>query len=89
MNASPEELVATICFGAAVFHTFCTKFFAIWAEKFRQGSLAENFLHYMAEVEVVFGLWAGVFFAYLSLSHNVDHAVKYLESVNFTITDCP
>jgi hypothetical protein len=84
MNASPEELVATICFGAAVFHTFCTKFFAIWAEKFRQGSLAENFLHYMAEVEVVFGLWAGVFFAYLSLSHNVDYAVKYLESVNFT-----
>lgn len=84
MNPSPEELVATICFGAAVFHTFCTKFFAIWAEKFRPGSLAENFLHYMAEVEVVFGLWAGLFLTYLSLRHNVDYAVKYLEGVNFT-----
>jgi hypothetical protein len=84
MNPSPEELVATICFGAAVFHTFCTKFFAQWAARFRQGSLAENFLHYMAEVEVVFGLWSCLFLGYLGLQHNVDYAVKFLETVNFT-----
>jgi predicted cation transporter len=84
MSPSPEELVATVCFGAAVFHTFCTKFFAIWADRCKQGSLAENILHYMAEVEVVFGLWAGLYLFYLSLRHNVDHAVNYLETVNFT-----
>lgn len=84
MNPLPEELVATICFGAAVFHTFCTKFFAIWAGKFREGSLAENFLHYMAEVEVVFGLWSCLFLVYLGLRHNVDYAVAHLEKTNFT-----
>lgn len=84
MNPSPDELIATICFGAAVLHTFCTKFFARWASRYRPGSFAENLLHYLAEVEVVFGLWACVFLTYLSVRHNFDFGVKYLESVNFT-----
>jgi hypothetical protein len=78
------EYVATFCFVAAVVHTFFTRWFADQAAKFREGSLMENLLHYMAEVEVVFGLWAIPFLGFLILRDNLDAAVKYLETVNFT-----
>lgn len=84
VSTSPENLVATACFVAAVIHTFSTKLFARWAHRYPNGSFAENILHYFAEVEVVFGLWAFVFLGYLSLTHNLDFAVSYLETVNFT-----
>ena len=78
------EYVATFCFAAAVIHTFFTRWFAEQAGKFREGSLMENLLHYMAEVEVVFGLWAIPFLGFMILRDNLDAAVKYLETVNFT-----
>ncbi len=84
MTTFSVEQVATICFGGAVLHTFLTKFFAQLADRYPQGSLAENLLHYLAEVEVVFGLWAAGFLGYLSYAKDVNTAVRYLESVNFT-----
>jgi hypothetical protein len=84
MNASPIEFAATICFAGAVTHTFFTKAFARLARKFPDGSLAENILHYLAEVEVVFGLWSLGFLSYVSSQESLDVAVKYLERVNFT-----
>jgi hypothetical protein len=78
------EYVATFCFAAAVIHTFFTRWFAEQAGKFREGSLMENLLHYLAEVEVVFGLWAIPFLGFMIVKDNLDTAVKYLESVNFT-----
>ena len=78
------EYVATFCFAAAVFHTFLTRYFAALASKFPEGSLAENILHYLAEVEVIFGLWSIPFLGYLAMTHSLDHAVRYLEGVNFT-----
>lgn len=84
MSAIKLEYVATFCFAAAVIHTFFTRWFADQARKFREGSLMENLLHYLAEVEVVFGLWAIPFLAVIIFRNNLDSAVKYLESVNFT-----
>lgn len=64
MSASPEpiELLATVLFTLAVLHTFCVKQFAQWAHRYPSGSLAENVLHFLAETEVVFGLWAAALF---------------------------
>lgn len=84
MSAIKLEYVATFCFAAAVIHTFFTRWFADQARKFREGSLMENLLHYLAEVEVVFGLWSVPFLAVIIFRNNLDSAVKYLESVNFT-----
>lgn len=78
------EFIATFCFFAAVVHTFFTRWFANQAAKFKEGSLMENLLHYLAEVEVVFGLWSVHFLASIILKQNLDAAVKYLETVNFT-----
>jgi len=78
------EYVATACFAAAVAHTFLTRQFALLARKFKEGSLMENLFHYLAEVEVVFGLWSIPFLGFLVFSQNLDFAVKYLESIDFT-----
>ncbi len=56
------ELLATVLFGLAVVHTFCVRRFAHWAHQFPPGSVSENLLHFLAETEVVFGLWAAVLF---------------------------
>ena len=62
MNPSLIQLVATILFAIAVLHTFCVKKFAHWAHKYPQGSIQENLLHFLAETEIVFGIWAAVLF---------------------------
>ena len=62
MNPTPIEIAATVLFVLAVLHTFAVKYFARWAHKYPHGSIPENTLHFLAETEVVFGLWAAVLF---------------------------
>jgi hypothetical protein len=77
------EKVATFCFGLAVLHTFLVKRFQHLAIKFKEGSVAENFFHLLGEVEIVFGLWSGIFLIWISLLEGKAFAIKYLESRNF------
>lgn len=78
------ELFAAICFALAILHTFSVKAFQHWAGKYPQGSVAENLLHLLGEVEAVFGLWAGVLLIFMMFAQGVDSAIQYLESRNFT-----
>ena len=87
MSASPEpiELLATVLFTLAVLHTFCVKQFAQWAHRYPSGSLAENLLHFLAETEVVFGLWAAaLFLGIAALKGSVQTAIDYINSLDFT-----
>ena len=85
MTATSVELLATVLFGIAVLHTFCVKRFAHWAHRFPPGSVAENLLHFLAETEVVFGLWAAVLFLGIAgLRGSMQEAVAYIEGLNFT-----
>lgn len=85
MNATPAEILATSLFALAVLHTFSVKRFAHWAHRFPRGSIQENLLHFLAETEVVFGLWAAALFAGIAaLNGSVHEAVHYIESLNFT-----
>lgn len=85
MNPSSSEILATALFILAVLHTFSVSRFAHWAHKYPRGSIAENVLHFLAETEVVFGLWAAVLFACVALVEgSVNKAVHYIESLNFT-----
>jgi hypothetical protein len=79
------ELLATVLFGLAVLHSFCVKRFAHWAHQYPAGSVPENLLHFLAETEVVFGLWAAtLFLGIAALKGSFDDPVKYIESLNFT-----
>jgi len=85
MNASPIEILATSLFVLAVLHTFAVKRFAHWAHRYPEGSIMENILHFLAETEVVFGLWGAALFAGIAaLKHSLHDAVVYIEGLNFT-----
>lgn len=85
MSATPAEILATSLFALAVLHTFSVKKFAHWAHQHPKGSIRENLLHFMAETEVVFGLWAAALFAGIAaLKGSVHEAVHYIESLNYT-----
>src|SRR5688572_13824435 len=78
------EVIASICFGLAVLHTFSVKAFQRMAARFPEGSIGENSLHLLGEVEIVFGLWAAVYLACFTALAGIPPAIAYLESLNFT-----
>ncbi|MDB6066561.1 MAG: hypothetical protein JWR26_2769 [Pedosphaera sp.] len=81
----PIELLASVLFGLAVLHTFCVKRFAHWARRFPPGSVGENLLHFLAETEVVFGLWAAaLFLGIAALKGSFHDAVNYVEGLDYT-----
>mgnify|MGYP006272685669 FL=1 len=75
--------MGTLFFAIAVLHTFTVKRFQSIANQFPEGSVLENVFHLLGEVEVVFGVWAGIWFAYFSLSHSYSEALNYIENLNF------
>ncbi len=94
MNPTTIQLVGTILFALAVVHTFLVSKFQKLAHKYPEGSIGENFFHFLGEVEAVFGIWAAIFLAFRSCvegfavyddaHHVVGGALHYMESLNFT-----
>ena len=84
MNPSVIEIAATVIFTLAVIHTFLVSKFAHIAHKYPEGSIGENFFHFMAEVEAVFGMWSVVFVCVVIGVDGLNAPVTYLESLNFT-----
>lgn len=84
MNPTVVQLAATIIFAIAILHTFLVSKFAHIAHKYPEGSMGENFFHFMAEVEAVFGMWAAVFLLFMIGVEGLNAPIKYLESLNFT-----
>ncbi len=78
------EMFATVFFVLAVLHTFTCGFFQRLANRWPEGSLQENLFHLLGEVEVVFGLWAGVFTFVGVLTVGLGPIVEYLEGLSFS-----
>ncbi|MBC7967114.1 MAG: hypothetical protein H7Z17_14465, partial [Fuerstia sp.] len=82
MNPTSQEILATVLFTCAVIHTFCVKQFATLAHKYPEGSIGENLFHFLAETEVVFGLWASALFVGIAvLNGSIHAAVDYIDSL--------
>jgi hypothetical protein len=84
MNPTVIQLAATIIFAIAILHTFLVSKFAHIAHQYPEGSMGENFFHFMAEVEAVFGMWAAVFLLIVIGVEGFHAPVSYLESLDFT-----
>jgi hypothetical protein len=84
MNPTIIQVAATVIFAIAILHTFLVSKFAHIAHHYPEGSMGENFFHFMAEVEAVFGIWALVFLVFMMAVSGVHAPVEYLESLNFT-----
>lgn len=84
MNPSIIEVAATVIFALAILHTFLVSKFAHIAHHYPEGSMGENFFHFMAEVEAVFGIWAAVFLLFRMSVEGISSPIHYLEELNFT-----
>jgi hypothetical protein len=68
-------------FALALIHTFSTKFFEHLAHT---RPAHAGMWHLLAEVEIVFGVWAMVFMALMGIMEGFAPAMQYLDSRNFT-----
>lgn len=85
IQADPFNVVATGIFLLAILHTFAASRFAALAHRARAGSLRSELLHFAGEVEVVFGLWALVLLAAMTIEKGWEAATHYFnDSVNYT-----
>src|SRR5687768_8381495 len=97
--ANPFNAVATTIFVMAIVHTFVASRFTRWAHLLQHAaddrarragrpvrpSVGAELLHFLGEIEVVFGLWAIVLVAAIVFMHDWPAASHYLnESVNYT-----
>lgn len=77
------EMAGTVIFVLAVLHTFFVSRFNRLAHRFPPGSIAENLCHFLGEVEVVFGIWAGLLVGAWALYESMAAVISYLESLSF------
>ena len=75
------ELIAAILFALALVHTFATKTFDRLADRFPRHA---GLFHFLAEVEVVFGLWALFLLIAMALTSGGAQAIAYAESRTYT-----
>jgi hypothetical protein len=99
IDTEPFNAIATAIFAIAVLHTFVASLFTSWSHRAqhqhdevcrRKGlpltpSVTAELLHFLGEVEVVFGLWAAVLLAALAAAKGWGTATHYFEqSVEYT-----
>jgi hypothetical protein len=77
-------VTATVLFAIAVVHTFVAKKILELSHHFPKDSMRRNVLHFLGEVEVVFGFWAFVLIGVIAAGSGTSQAVSYLRQVNFT-----
>ena len=90
----PFNLVATLIFFLAILHTFIAPFFLAVSHKMqrrfksrnkdREVSVAAELLHFVGEVEVVFGLWVVVLLGAFAFFFDMQQAIYYINQVNYT-----
>lgn len=84
MQVTPIELVSTVLFFLAIIHTFLVSKFEHIADQKEKGSIAANIWHFLAEVEVVFGIWALIFLTFYVVMQGSAEAINYIDSLNYT-----
>ncbi len=81
MSPTTVQLVSAALFALALIHTFSTKFFEHLAHT---RPAHAGIWHLLAEVEIVFGVWAMVLLVVMSLLIGKQDALQYLDKLNFT-----
>ena len=81
LSPTAPELVAAVIFAVAVLHTFSVSFFSNLAHRYPKHA---GLLHFLSEVEAVFGMWAFLLIVALFLISGKDEAVRYLEERSYT-----
>jgi hypothetical protein len=95
----PFNVATTGIFGLAILHTFLARRFRAWAHRLQDArqsearaagwepvpSILAELLHFLGEVEVIFGLWAAVLIGAITAFHGWPIAKGYLnDTVSYT-----
>jgi Putative Na+/H+ antiporter len=78
------EKISTAFLLLALIHTFTAPYVLKYSYKYPNNSVRKNFLHFLGEVEVVFGFWATLFLVVCSVFLGSQNAVNLLQTINFT-----
>ena len=81
VGQDPLNLWVTLVFFAAVIHTFFTARFLKWSRRMEDRSLSAGVLHFLGEVEAVFGIWVLPLFGLLLWKIGWKPTRNYLEDV--------
>jgi Putative Na+/H+ antiporter len=81
MSPTTVQVVSAVLFALALIHTFSTKFFEHLAHT---RPAHAGIWHLLAEVEIVFGVWAMVLMVVMSMLIGKQDALSYLDRLNFT-----
>jgi hypothetical protein len=81
VHSNLMQTVGAVLFGLALLHTFCAKQFERLAHHHPRHA---GLLHWLGEVEVVFGFWAFVLIAAMALLSGSEQAIAYAESLQYT-----
>ncbi|MBK5256053.1 MAG: putative Na+/H+ antiporter [Vicinamibacteria bacterium] len=99
IEAEPFNLVATLIFLLAILHTFAAKRLTVLAHHVQDAhnarefrarrepspSIVAEFLHFLGEIEVIFGLWAVILAGAIAWARGWGAASHYLnDSVTYT-----
>lgn len=84
MVATPVEFLSTALFVTAIIHTFLVSKFQMIANRQRPGSILKKIWHYLAEVELVFGIWSVVFLIIVLFVHGPFYILNYISGINYT-----
>lgn len=91
--AQPFNLVSLILFGCAILHTFFSHYFTALSKRWKMrnirlgkepvDSFGVEMLHFMGEVEVIFGLWVIPLLISMTYFYSWDTAIHYMEGIDF------
>mgnify|MGYP001617570537 CR=1 FL=1 len=84
MHPSLLELFASLFFAVAIIHTFGAPKLHSLASRHPDGSIRANLFELLGEVELVFGLWAGLFVCILFVVYGTTDTLNFVHSISFT-----
>jgi len=84
MNPSLIEILGTAIFAIAILHTFLVQKILHLSHRFPKDSLMHGVLHLLSEIEIVFGVWAGIFLTAMIWIQGAQATVDFQEGLNFT-----
>lgn len=84
VNDLRTEQLATFFLALALIHTFSVSFIIKIADKFKKYSVLNKVLHILAEVEIVFGFWAGVFLSVWAFREGAGKVITFSRNLNAT-----
>lgn len=88
LEISPFHIIASIIFLCAIIHTLSTYRIQKWAEKLeikeKKRTIPVLLLFFIAQVEVIFVLWAIPLFLAISFFYNASTALEYINTRDYT-----